>query len=280
MKTTHYSSESTIKHPLRLLRSMLHDLGASGHIARQLCLRDIKARYRQSLLGYLWALLPPLVASLPFIILNKSGVFNIGELAIPYAAYAMIGTTIWQLFADCVSAPIKMVNASKSILVKIQFPRESILLAAYGTVLFDFMVRCLILAVVFIVFKISPTLHILLLPIALLAIIALGAMIGIILTPIGVLYSDVLQSITILLSFWMLLTPVVYPPQQTGLLGILSEYNPISPLVVTARNWLIGNGTIPLESFTLIFVISILLLATGWVMFRISLPHLISRLGS
>ena len=269
-----------MRHPGQLVRDMLADLAASWHIAWQLCLRDIKVRYRQSALGYIWAFLPPLVASLPFIILNKSGVFSAGSTEIPYAAYAMIGTTIWQLFADCVNAPIKIVNASKAMLVKINFPREAILLAAYGTVLFDFLIRCLILLAVFIIFNIAPTLSIWLVPAGLLAIVAFGSMVGILLTPIGVLYSDVSQSLALLLGFWMLLTPVVYPPRQGGILGMLSEYNPISPLIITTRSWLIGSGDLPLQAFFIITAISLICLFLGWLLFRISLPHLIARLGS
>ena len=79
---------------------MLRDLFSSRELAWRLFIRDISAQYRQSVLGYLWVFIPPLVASLPFIYLNSQGIVKIGGTPIPYAAYAIIGTIIWQVFVD------------------------------------------------------------------------------------------------------------------------------------------------------------------------------------
>ena len=76
-----------------VLREMFRDLRASRELAWRLFVRDTSAQYRQSMLGYVWAFLPPLVASVPFIFLNSQGVVNIEGTPIPYPAYALIGTT-------------------------------------------------------------------------------------------------------------------------------------------------------------------------------------------
>ena len=84
--------------------------------------------YRQSILGYLWVFIPPLFASLPFIYLNAQGVMRIENTPIPYAAYALIGTTIWQVFVDALNAPLRTINAARAMITRINFPREAILL--------------------------------------------------------------------------------------------------------------------------------------------------------
>ena len=115
-------------------------------LAWRLFLRDVRAQYRQSILGYVWVFIPPLVASLPFIFLSSQGVMNIGETPIPYPAYAIIGTTIWQVFSDSMNAPLRAVLAARSMLARINLPREAILLSALAQVALGFAVRLVLLA--------------------------------------------------------------------------------------------------------------------------------------
>src|SRR5918996_1010864 len=91
LPVTVYSPESPLRDCRRLLRDMFRDLRGSRELAWRLFVRDTSAQYRQSMLGYVWAFLPPLVASLPFIFLNSQGVVTIEGTPIPYPAYAMIG---------------------------------------------------------------------------------------------------------------------------------------------------------------------------------------------
>ena len=103
-----YTPESLLRHPIKLARSMAHDLWASRELAWRLFVRNISAQYRQSLLGYLWAFLPPIFTTLIFVFLNSQKILNIGETGIPYPAYVMMGTLLWQGFVDALNSPIKM----------------------------------------------------------------------------------------------------------------------------------------------------------------------------
>ena len=148
--------DSALRHPWRLLREMFRDLLASRELAWRLFVRDISAKYRQSMLGYVWAFLPPVVATLTFSLLNRSGVLATGETGIPYPAYVMIGTLLWQVFADAINSPIKTVTASKAMLAKINLPREAILLSGVLEVLFNFLIRLVLLVILFICYGIVP----------------------------------------------------------------------------------------------------------------------------
>src|SRR4030081_4153585 len=113
-----YTPASPLRHPVRLFREMFRDLMASRGLAWRLFVRDTSAQYRQSVLGYVWAFIPPLVASLPFIFLNSQGVVGIKNTAIPYPAYAMIGNIIWKVFADALASPLKTGIAFKTRLAR------------------------------------------------------------------------------------------------------------------------------------------------------------------
>jgi lipopolysaccharide transport system permease protein len=192
----------------------------------------------------------------------------------------MIGLLLWQAFVDAVQSPLKTVTAAKSMLTRINFPREAVLLAGLGEVLFNFLVRLVLLIAVFLWFKLVPPATIWLAPLGVAAIVALGFMIGVLLTPLGVLYSDVAQGLPVITTFWMFLTPVVYPPPQVGLGALLSHWNPVSPLIIVTRDWMTLGTTTQLAGFVLIFSATLVALFLGWMAYRMAMPHLIARIGS
>jgi len=258
---------------------MFRDLFSSRELAWRLFIRDFSARYRQSFLGYFWAFLPPIVATFTFVILNRSGILNVGNLPIPYPAYVMIGTLLWQVFADAINSPIKTVTSAKSMLAKINFPREAILLSGILEVLFNFVIRLVLLIAIFIYYGIIPPVTAPLALLGVFAIFCLGLMIGVILTPIGILYTDIGQALSMVLSFWMLFTPVVYTPPTTGFLAQLTLLNPVSPLIVTTREWLAIGAASNVLPGLIVFIVTVVLLFAGWLLYRLAMPILVERMG-
>ena len=274
-----YSPEPLLGHPVTLVKSIFRDILAGRELAWRLFIRDLSAQYRQTMLGYIWAFLPPMVAALTFIFLNSQGIVNIDTGGIPYPAFAMMGTLLWQVFVDAIQSPPNSLNASKAMLAKINFPREAILMGGLYMVLFNFLIRLLLVAAVMIFWQITPSLTILFFPIAMAALLIAGFCIGLVLAPIAGLYGDIQRIIPMVTGFWMLLTPVVYPARTDGLAGILATWNPISPLIVTARESLTGMELSLLFPFTMVAICSLIATFIGLVGFRISIPHLIARMG-
>jgi lipopolysaccharide transport system permease protein len=258
---------------------MLSDLVASRELAWRLFMRDFRAQYRQSYLGYIWAFVPPLVGSLTFVLLTSMGLFKSGVTVFPYAAFAMIGTMLWQAFADSIAMPLSSMNQAKPMLSKINFPRESILLAGLMMVICNFLIRFLLLIGILICFRIVPSSTLLIFPLAVLALIMCGTAFGLALVPLGGLYGDIGRLIPMVSSCWMLLTPVVYPAKSLGFIGWLSTWNPVSPLVITARESLTGLSITHFPQFLCVFGFSTLAVLIGWIGFRVTIPHLIIRMG-
>ena len=269
-----------MRHPLAFAGEMVADLKASRELAWRLFVRDVSAQYRQSLLGYFWAFIPPLMASLPLVFLNAQGVVTIKATPIPYAAYAVIGTFIWQSFVDALMSPLKTAIASKQMLARINFPREAILLSGLGVVAFNFLIRTILLAGIFFWFHLTPPLTAFLFPIGILMLILAGFTIGLALTPLGLLYNDVQQTIPVAATFLMFLTPVLYPPQESGFAGWLTHWNPLTPLVVCTRDWLTTGVTAQGPAFVLVAAGVVVIMLAGWVAYRLALPHVIARIGN
>jgi lipopolysaccharide transport system permease protein len=276
-----YTPASPLQDPKRMAREMYRDMAASRELAWRLFIRDISAQYRQSVLGYIWVFIPPLVASLPFIYLNSQGIVKMGETPIPYGAYAMIGTIIWQVFVDALNAPLRTVTLARPMLTRINLPREAILLSALAQVLFGFLVRLLLLVGVLAWFRVvPPPTAFVLFPLGVLSLILVGFMVGVLLTPLGLLYNDIQQMLPILTTFMMLLTPVVYPVPRSGLAASVVALNPLTPLVTATRDWLTVGSTAQAGAFIVITSIAAALLFLGWIIFRVAMPHLIARIGA
>jgi lipopolysaccharide transport system permease protein len=230
-------------------------------------------------LGYVWAFLPPLVASATFIFLQSQGITRIEGTGIAYPAFAMMGTLLWQVFVDSMQSPTQSFNAAKSMLVKINFPREAVLMGGLYMVLFNFMIRLVLVAIVMAWWHVPVDGTLLFFPVAAAGLLAAGFAIGLMLLPVSSLYGDISRAIPIVSGFWMLLTPVVYPPRTEGLAGWLATWNPVSPLIITARETLTAQPLTMLGPFFIVFVCSLLVIFLGLVAFRIAMPHLIARMG-
>lgn len=274
-----YTPEPAIRHPAILFRELAADVMAGRELAWRLFVRDLKAKYRQTFLGYVWAFLPPLVASLTFIFLQSQGITKIEGTGVPYAAFAMMGTLLWQTFVESMQSPLTAVSQAKPMLAKINFPREAILMAGMYMVVFNFLIRLVLLVAVMAVWQVVPGPTVVLFPLMMLGLLLCGFAIGLALVPIGGLYGDVTNGIPIVAGFWMLLTPVVYPARDSGLAGILATWNPISPIITTARATLSGTPLEFLLPALVVIAVALVLTTIGLFAFRLIMPHLIVRMG-
>lgn len=280
MPLTVYTSESRMRHPLTLIREMGADLIASRELAWRLFVRDISAMYRQSFLGYFWAFAPALLMALPFVFLESQGIVKVPGTGLPYAAFAMVSTILWQIFVDALNAPIKAVTGGRAMLSRINFPRESLILAGVADILFNFLIRLVVLAGVMIGFRIALGPDPWFFCVGVVALMMSGLSLGLLLAPAGALYGDVGRALGVFTGVWMLLTPVVYPPKTEGIAGFLATWNPVSPLMVVTRGGLVGGefaGSLP--GFWVVSGLSLVLFLAGWVLYRVTMPILIERMG-
>lgn len=280
LRTTIYTPDSLLSHPQELFRKMFRDLAASRQLAWRLMLRDISAQYRQTFLGFLWAIILPLTNTLVWIFLSSSGVVNVSDTPIPYPIYVFTGTMLWAILMDALNAPLQVVTASKSMLAKINFPREALIMSGMYQTMVNALIKLALLLVVLLVMGINPGWSVLLFPIALISLILVGTLIGLALTPVGLLYTDVGKAIPLLMQFLMYLSPVVFAMPKEGLAATLFQLNPLTPLILTARDWLTGLTPEYLGYFLVVNMITIVLLIVFWVVFRLAMPILIERMGS
>jgi lipopolysaccharide transport system permease protein len=277
---TIYTPASQLRRPGQLGRAMWRDLLASRDLAWRLMVRDISTQYRQSFLGIFWAFVPPVIAALGLTLASQAEILNLGETDLPYPAYVMFSMSLWQTFVESLTGPVLAVLAAKPMLARINFPREAIILSRLGQVGFNFGIKLILIVGLFLWFRIPVSWAVVLAPVALLHLIALGTAIGLLLAPLGALYEDVSRGLTLLTTAWLFLTPVIYPPPQTGLCATLVQWNPVTPLLVAVRE-LSTTGWIadPLR-FWLASLLALGGLLVSWLIYRITMPFVIERISA
>jgi len=277
---TIYTSESRVRHPIQLAKEMGRDLLASRELAWQLLVRDIKAQYRQSLLGIFWAFLPPAITTIALLVAKDVGAINVGETSMPYPAYVMFSMALWQTFVEALNGPVAAVAEAKPMLAKINFPREALILAKVGEVFFNFGIKLILIVGLFLWFWIPVSWTVILAPVALIHLVGLGTAFGLWLSPLGALYQDVSRAIPLVMTPWLLLTPVIYPPPTTGWFSVLVNLNPVTPLLVAIRDLATVGGVSDAVGFWLASGLMVVLLLSGWLFYRLAMPFIIERMSS
>lgn len=274
-----YTPASQLINPARLFREMLRDIAACRELAWRLLVRNISSRYRHTLLGYIWAFLPPIMTTFVFVFLQRAGYFTVGQTQVPYPVFLLVGLLLWQLFADAVQAPLRMVQQSYSILTKVNFPREALIIAGVGEVFFSFLIRLALMVVTLFWFKVELSWTAMWVPAGILVLIGFGFALGLLITPVAILYHDVGQALPFTLYLWMFLTPVIYPaPGSPESLSML--LNPVSPVLDTTRAWLLSGSPHYLIGFFPVCGLTVLMLLAGWLLYRLALPILIERMSA
>ncbi|CAH8295413.1 lipopolysaccharide transport system permease protein [Mariniflexile fucanivorans] len=279
LETRIYQKENNI-HFLKLLKASAKDLFGSHFLAKQLATRDIKSQYRQSYLGIIWAFIMPVTSALVWIFLNLTGTIKLSDTGVPYPVYAFSGTLIWSIITEAINSPTSSTNAARGIMSKINFPKEALVLSGIYKLLFNSLIKIMLLVVFIFVFGIGFHWSLLLFPFAILAAILFGTTLGLFMTPIGMIYNDIAKIISMSLSFLMYVTPVVYAIPKKGIMKTIMEINPFSALILTSRDLALGTSPDYLGYFCWIFAASVALFFIALLFYRISIPIIVERLSA
>ena len=275
-----YTPESSLRHPALLLADMFSDLIAGRELSLQLAIRDISAQYRQAALGLLWAFILPLAHTITWVFLSDAGIVTISESALPYPIYAFTGTMLWSIFMDAVNAPLQHTTAAKQMLAKINFKREALVVSGIYQTVFNAAIKIVLLLIALMLLGIHPEWTLIWFPLGIISLILAGTVLGLLITPIGMLYTDIGKSLPLLMQFLMYLTPVVFTMPNSGWAATIFKLNPITPLILATRGWLTGFSPDDLGYFFIVNTLTIGLLLVVWVIYRAAIPILIERLSA
>ena len=231
--------------------------------------RDLKVRYKQTLLGAAWAILKPFLTMIVFTIFfgNLAGVPSDG---VPYPIFSFSGLLPWELFASALTVASHSLVSNRHMITKIYFPRMILPISSVLSGLVDFFIAFTILIVMMFYYQVKLTSAIWALPLFLVLALITALGVGLWLSALNVLYRDINYITPFLVQFWLFITPIAYGsslvPEKWQLIYAL---NPMTGVVEGFR-WSLLGTTQGAPSLTLLVsaVIAVLLLVSGLFYFR------------
>jgi lipopolysaccharide transport system permease protein len=225
--------------------------------------RDVKIRYKQTVLGVGWAIIQPLFTTVVFAVLfgRLAGVRADG---VPYPLFALAGILPWSFFSNAVTNSSNSLVASAHLLSKVYFPRMLIPTAAVCGCLLDLSISYVLLALLMWHYAVFPAATLLLMPLLLFLLVALALGAGLLMAALNVKYRDVRHALPFAIQLWMFVTPIIYPTTlvpESWRWTLL--FNPLTGLIVNFRAAAIQPDAIAWDALTWSGVISLAALLLG-----------------
>jgi lipopolysaccharide transport system permease protein len=245
----------------------LHNLWAYRELLYFLIWRDVKVRYKQTLLGVAWAILQPLVMIVIFTLIFGR-VAGLPSDGIPYALFAYAGVVTWTFFSSAVAKSGNSLVGSAHLITKVYFPRMMIPAAAVCAAVVDLVLAFVVLVPLMLYYGVMPKWQIMAIFPVIGMLILLGFGVGMWMSALNVKYRDVGFVIPFVIQIWMFLSPVIYPSSALPpKFRIIMMFNPVSGIIEASRSALFG---LPFNWLAILIsgVITLLTLACAAFWFR------------
>ena len=247
----------------------LRDLWLYRELVFFMVWRDVKVKYKQTLLGMAWAVVQPVMTMLVFTFVFDR-VANLPSDGVPYEVFSFTALLPWGLFVTALNQGSRSLVAHNNMVTKIYFPRLILPMASVFAGLVDFIIAFVILIGLMVYFRVTPAWHLLwTLPLFLLLTLVTALGVALWLSAINVKYRDVNHALPFLTQFWLFATPVAYPfSRLSETMQVVLSLNPMTGVVNGFRWALLGVGNGPDITLWISALISILIFISGLFYFR------------
>lgn len=246
-------------------RISVRELWLYRELLYYLSLRDIKVRYKQTILGASWAILQPLLAAGIFtLFFNRVAHISSGSTNVPYPVFAYLGLTLWNTFSGALTGVSNALVGSQGLITKVYFPRFIPLLSATALSIVDLFFASLAFVGLLIIYGILPKLAgLLILPPSILLIVIASLGVGTFFASLNVKYRDVRTALPFIIQILFFMTPVIYPitliPQRFQIYAYL---NPATGAINAVKSGLFGEP-INWAGFSISWFMAVLSLIIG-----------------
>lgn len=249
------------------VREMVQELVEYRELLARMTGRDLLLRYKQSVMGFGWAILMPVVNTIIFSVIFMR-VAPI-ETAMPYPLFVFCGLLAWNFFASSLRFAVNSLTSNVNLVTKVYFPREILPISSVIVCLVDFAIGSIVLVVLMAYYQTPVSATMLFLPVVVAVQLAFTLGIALILSMANLFYRDVKYLFEVVITVWMFATAVVYPTTLVG--GALEQVllaNPMTPILDAYRAVLLMGelpAPVPFLSAT---IVSAITLVGGWVLFH------------
>lgn len=238
-----------------------------------LTFRDIKVRYKQAAMGFVWALFMPMMAVLAGIIVKKAISFVSGK-PMDLAGIVSISVKVlpWTFFISTIKFAVQSLVGNKNLVTKVYFPREVLPLSCVLAGLFDFMIASLALSVFLAIMHIGVSVYLLLLPVIIVSLILFTAGLGLILSSANLFYRDIKYIVEVILMFGIFFTPVFFDASMFGQWKVFLMLNPMGSILESINSVVVLHAMPEIDWFLYAIVTSVATFVLGMKIFHRSEP--------
>ena len=221
----------------------LREVWAYRELLYFLTWRDVKVRYKQTVLGVAWAVIQPVFTMMIFtLFFGRLAGLDARTGGIPYPLFAYAGLLPWTFFSNAVTWSGNSLVGSANLITKVYFPRMIVPAAAVAAGLLDFAIAFVILVILMVYYQVSPTTNLLMLPVLVLLVTTLATAVGMWLSALNVKYRDIRFALPFLIQLWMFVSPIIYPADiLPARWRWVLELNPITGIIEGFRSALFGR---------------------------------------
>jgi len=245
----------------------------------QLFKRDFFAVYKKSFLGITWIFLAPIAGIISWIFLQKTGMLNPGELGIPYPAYVLIGTSMWQLFIGFFKAGELTLSAGQTFVMQVQYPHEALLFKETAQHIANFIIAFALNIVVLMAYGVNLKWQIVFLPLVAVPLFFLGSAIGLIASMLSIVAVDITKVVNMVMSLAMWTTPIIYSDRVSSpFVQSVIKWNPLTYLICSARDIVVYGRLYNDNGYIVCAILSVILFLISWRLFYVSEDRIIERM--
>lgn len=230
--------------------------------------RDLKVRYKQTLIGVSWAIFQPFITMVVFSVFF-GGLIKVPSDGVPYPVFVYVGLLFWQFFSGALGDTSGALASNAAIITKVYFPRLILPIASVATKFIDFLIASLILVGLMIYYGYTPNLHgLFILPLLLFITFMASFGLGLFLASINVKYRDVRYALPFFIQILLFITPVIYPASIAGNYSFLLALNPMMAVIQGARAALLDTTPINWTLINISLFSTLVLMILGIYMFK------------
>ena len=248
---------------------MLHEQYEYWELLYVMTRRDLTLRYKQTIMGFGWAVFMPLLNTLLFSVIFVKVAPDLLTVGVPYPVFAFTGLLAWNLTASALRFSVSSLTANINLVAKVYFPREIFPFSAVFVSVVDYAVGAVLLVAMLIYYKVAVTPAVLFLPVVILVQVIFTGAVALFLAVANLFYRDVKYLFEVFITLWMFASSVVYPLDNlTGPARALLVLNPMTPIIDAYRDVILFGRLPPMGEFGAVAAVSMALLGWSWVMFH------------
>lgn len=278
MKKIYYPDNSIHNGYFSIFKEIISEFRNNHFLIIQLMKRQLFAIYKQSLIGVFWVFIIPLLSILLFIVLRSSGIVSLKDIEVPYPIFALTGLLFWQFFSTGLIAGSRSIVDAGTMITKINFSKKSLVISSMAQSGVSLLIQLLLLIIICFYYGFMPYCYIFLIPIFFIPLFFLTLGLSFILSLFNSIIRDIGNIVSVSMTFFLFLTPIMYNKPQSNTFSWIVKFNPLFYLISIPRELILMGTVYSWKGYIISCVLSVVIFVFCIVAFHLTETRITERI--